>query len=578
MSLDQEIQNAEERRASHLVHTLFVCSKLNSAQAFFKRADDSVQCDHAVSAERALELIAEHGKSRPYDCVVVDTRNAGDASAREVVAIATLAVCRKLFVIAAKDHAAEFEQLDGVDRVLIKPVQNLDIAELVANALENDGSGATIAEAVDPFEGAGVSSSTDVRGRIELAVAALETLKTSEPDDDVTDEAPVEAPKTDTVSSGFETTLSKVQDVDNQVWQRFVPLANFLYKKLAIIVLTALFLTFVVYGAMIIFFIGNSSWSLPFELSRGHILVEKVERDLSSLRLRSNEIKQNLTISNMEVAKAARDKRDGELQLTLTRRTVEEEIILQTAQRVDYIEHVNRLKTVINDFNELNGKGGFTRNLQTAYSKRLITRKALNSGTLAVLETLHRVATVQNEIAVKQMEIHNVERRLEFLRSLLEEINQPEVRVITSAGTSLAHLATEVITSKTLIANSIVAHDAALKRTTRLENSLGVLTANIDSLEATPAARAMSEPVMVLFVPYSNTDNMETGTPLYSCALSIVICSRVGEVGPAIKGETTSIHPLFGKPMRGTFMEARFHDPRSVTKELMHAGSPPMRF
>ena len=385
-------------------------------------------------------------------------------------------------------------------------------------------------------------------------------------------------PVTQKVTKGFETTLSKVQDADQQVWQRFVPLASFLYKKLAIVVLSALFLTFLAYGAMIVFFMSSSSWSLPFELSRGHILVEKTERDLSSLRLRRNQVQQEINTAGVEQKQAQRERRDGEKQLLLTRRTVEEEIILQKTQKLEIKEHIARLKKVIRDFNKLNGRGGFAKSLDSAYARRLITRKSLNSGTLAVLETLHRIATVQNEISVKQIELQRSTRKLEFLESLLAEITQPEVRVITSAGSDLSYLARDAIEAKNRIALAARTEESLIKRLAKLDNSYQVLSENLTSLMETPAARALKAPVMVLFVPYTNADEVTSGEPLYSCALSIFACSKVGDVGKPVRGETTAVHPLFGKPMRGTFMEASFRDAKSVTAEIVHAGRRPLLF
>lgn len=101
---------------------------------------------------------------------------------------------------------------------------------------------------------------------------------------------------------------------------------------------------------------------------------------------------------------------------------------------------------------------------------------------------------------------------------------------------------------------------------------------NLASLRKTPAARALDQPVMVLFVPYTNTDRFTQDKPLFTCVGTIVVCRRVGTVGPEIKGETTAVHPLFGKPLRGTFVEANFDHAKSVTKELMHVGRAPLFF
>ncbi|MEM8749147.1 MAG: hypothetical protein AAGF28_02520 [Pseudomonadota bacterium] len=547
---------SKERRAEQPVHVLFVGAALAGTKSIFKRRDEVVRCEHAPTPAIALDMITTQAQSRPFDCVMIDMRRETDGSPLNVFPIAALRACGQLTILARPADVKTYEEILGVDQVLAAPVNPQDIMATIIDA-------APIYDEAEPeFVPIQAGTASDAEPEVPQA----------EPGESRVQEG------LKSVTKGFESSLSTLRDADQQIWQKFLPLANFLYKKLAIIVLSALFLTFVAYGSMIVFFMSSSSWSLPFELSRGHLLVEKVERDLSSMRVRRNQLSQDLTQARVEAAKADRDGRDAKLRLTLTERTVEAEILLQTDERLEIRDHIDRLKKVIADFNQLNSGGGFAKNLETAFAKRLITRKALNSGTLAVLETLHRMATVQNEISVKQMELQKVTQRLEFLRTLQAEIKQPEVRVVTSAGADLAYLAREVIESKNQIAIANRNGAAANKRVAQLENSLSVMQSNLDSLSATPAARAIEAPVMVLFVPYTNAADVTPGEPLYGCALSFFFCSRVGEVGAAVDGETTAVHPLFGKPMRGTFVEAKFADPRSVTEEIVHAGRSPLLF
>ena len=562
----------ESRKSQNPAHVLFVGKSLAGTKAIFKRKDEIVRCEHSYSIREAVALIEQESASQPFDCIMIDMRgDHSDDSPLNVVAIAEMRATNCLTILSSPKDSEMFNDMVGVHKLLVAPVDPKQIILTIINStaeseIEQEEFSGASSVAMPQIVDAPVAPSEDA-----VVVEEVSEEPTVEPVADV-------EPEKSAVTRGFETTVSMAQNVDQGIWQRFVPLANFVYKKLAIVVLTALFLTFLAYGSMIVFFMSSSSWSLPFELSRGHALVEKMDRDLSSLRLRRNQIQQDLNVANVELNKAERDQRDGELQLKLTARTVEEELFQQKTAKLEIELHINRLKQVIRDFNQLNGKGGFAKNLNSAYSRRLITRKSLNSGTLAVLETLHRVATVQNEISVKQLELQKVDRRVEFLRSLLEEIKQPEIRVITSAGSDLAHLAREVIEAKNQIALSRQSALATEKRVTRLESSLGVILANVEMLEATPLARAINKPVMVLFRPYSNTDNVKTGEPLYGCGLSFFFCSKVGEVGAEVDGETSTVHPLFGKPMRGTFVEATFFDAKSVTKEIVHAGGKPLLF
>ncbi|MEO1420893.1 MAG: hypothetical protein AAFU66_08080, partial [Pseudomonadota bacterium] len=560
------------RAAEEPVHVLFVGSELAGTHAIFKRRDEIVRCDHVANVTDALTVALMQAETRAFDCIMVDMRHESDGSPLHVVPLAAAKVTSTCVVLAHPGNANAFEGMPGIDKIMIAPVAPMDmINTIVSAAPERPTDGDFIhVKRSQPINALGAER---VEEDVAPAVEAVGANALGE-----ADTAETESSEKSSVTKGFESSIALAQEADQQIWQRFVPLASFLYKKLAIIVLSALFLTFVTYGAMIVFFMSSSSWSLPFELSRGHALVEKTERDLSSLQVRLNQIKQDQSVNGVELVQAKRDARDGQLRLTLTKRTVEEELLLQESARLEIRDHIARLKKVIADFNSVNGNGGFASTLDEAYRKRLITRKALNSGTLAVLETLHRVATVQNEISVKQLELQKVDRRVEFLMTLLEEIPKPEITVITSAGSDLAHLAREVIEAKTQISSAAKRLSSARDRDRQLDHSRQVVAENLASLRKTPAARALDQPVMVLFVPYTNTDRFTQGKPLFTCVGTIVVCRRVGTVGPEIKGETTAVHPLFGKPLRGTFVEANFDHAKSVTKELMHVGRAPLFF
>lgn len=542
-------------------HVLFVGKALVGTKKVFKRDNDPVKCAHVPSVDEALDVITERARTKPFDCVMVDMRHEEDGSPLNVVAVAALNACRHVVVLANPDQVETFEAITGVDAVLPAPVEPMTIIRTIV----------ACAPYPDDEEEAEEAQSEEVENDdLPDAEKAAPTSDGQEPAN--------EPEATTGVTAGFETSLSKAAELDQQVWQRFVPVANFVYKKLAIGILTALFLAFLVYGAMIVFFMGSSSWALPFELSRGHALVERTERDIASLRLRRNQVRQELAIAEHEKAVAERDERDGKLRLTLLARTVREEIKTQEAHKLEIAKHIKRLKRVIGDFNKMNSEGGFARDLEAAFAKRLITRKSMNSGTLAVLETMHRIATVENEIAAKQLEADRVDRRLEFLLTLYSELEQPEIRVVTSAGSDLAHLAQEAIEVKSRVAAAARQFAAAEASVERQQNSLEVVSATLEAMLATPLGRAIEKPVTVLFVPYDNVSRFEKGRKLYGCWFSIIVCSQVAEIGDPVQGETTAVHPLFGKPMRGTFVEAEFTNSEYITEELIHAGRAPLLF
>lgn len=556
------LQVIDRRKETPEVNVLYFGWRVSAVKNAFKRQNEPIQYSHAQSLDDVHSILSKQNADQPFDCIICDMREEDVCSPLNVVSLAALALPLRLIVFCNPNRAEELETIYGVDVVVPEPVEHIRIIdEIIASApeyrAEDDAARKQVAD--DKQDAAAVAD--------QLAQQTVEaTLPTGE------------AQEQPAVTPGFESSLAVAAEADRQVWQRFVPVANFLYKKLAIVILSALFATFLLYGAMIVFFMTSSSWSMPVELARGHKLVEKVEREMSTLRVRRNEVRQQYEEAKFDLHKSRRELRDGELGLALIKRTIEEEIRAQTSQKLEIQRHIKRLKQVIADFNTLNQDGGFARNLQKAFAKRLITKKSMNTGTLAVLETMHRIATVESEIAVKQMEFDRVNRRLEYLLVLKTEINEPEIRVVVSAGSDLAHLTTEAIQIKNRIATAQRIVDMSRERTDRLKESLSVVGTNLANLQKTPAARALDAPVAVLFVPYANLGEFDRGQELYGCTFSIIWCEPVAVLAGRVEGEAIAVHPLFGKPMRGRFVEAKFRNSDGVTRELVHVGNPPIFF
>ncbi len=112
----------------------------------------------------------------------------------------------------------------------------------------------------------------------------------------------------------------------------------------------------------------------------------------------------------------------------------------------------------------------------------------------------------------------------------------------------------------------------------QLKDSAAVLKLQISALESSALARAIEGRVDVIFVPYANLASFQPGTPLHSCALTVFWCSQVGFVGDPQPGEFTSVHPFFGKPIRGIFVEAKLTKPIAATREIIHGNRPPFLF
>ncbi len=557
-----------ERRADQRpITVMFIGPDLAGVTNVFRRADEPIEVKHTNSVEEFLEIL----ETRSFDCVMVDQRRHGSASDLNVVTLAASQKIPHLIVMAAADAGDSFRSIHGIHEVLEAPIAPQQIMKSIVAASEKlgdtDETQSPRVVSPKPAQNSPAASTTAPARPAQPANA-----NSTQPENTTT-ASPIKQ-----ITSGFGISLDKAKDIDQQAWQKFLPLINFLYKKTAITVLSALFLTFLFYGIMIVFFMASSSWSLPFELSRGHEVVMRAERDIGQLKVRQNQVRQILDTAKANLANTARARRDAELVLSISAKTIDLEIQQQTTLAREAKAHIKRLKDVIVKFNRNNRQGAFVKNLSKAYKKRTITEKSYNSGTLAVLETLHRMATVSNELALKEIEHDRIANRLLFLNSLKSEMAGPEIRTIVASGSDFVGLAREVIEAKATIAQSKQAYETSLADVKQSTDSLNVITNNISFLKSTPIGRAIKQPVTVLFVPYGNADNYKKGSPLYSCFASIVFCSKVGTVGDTIQGETNAVHPLFGKPLRGVFVEANISNPDDIKEELLHVGRPPLFF
>jgi hypothetical protein len=82
--------------------------------------------------------------------------------------------------------------------------------------------------------------------------------------------------------------------------------------------------------------------------------------------------------------------------------------------------------------------------------------------------------------------------------------------------------------------------------------------------------------VDVIFVPYGNADRFAVGTNLYACRLLILVCRNVGAIRDLVDGEAALPHPLFNRPLRGTFVQVKLRDKAAGKDMILHAGRAPL--
>jgi hypothetical protein len=147
-----------------------------------------------------------------------------------------------------------------------------------------------------------------------------------------------------------------------------------------------------------------------------------------------------------------------------------------------------------------------------------------------------------------------------------------------AATADLLLLSKQAVDARSALNQSEVQLASAQKRLKLLEDSSAVLQKRITEIESSPLGRAINQRIDVVFVPYGHESRFVAEAPLYSCTFTFVVCRRVGFVGASLPGEANTVHPFFGKPIRGYFVEALLADKSAASEEIIHAGRPPFLF
>lgn len=351
------------------------------------------------------------------------------------------------------------------------------------------------------------------------------------------------------------------------------------YKRSATVLLLTLFTAFLFYGFLIAFFLLSSGWGAPMTLTRGHELVNKVERELTELRVAESQTNQKINEAQYARLKAERELADGELMVRYAADTAKKEMKKINRLKKTLGAKIARLDRVRLALARELRKDGIATDLEKLYRSRLINKRSYNSSSLGILEASQRLAAVESEIDALATERENFDMSLEMLQSLEDGLETGEpLSTVTASSSDLILLTKQAIDAKGMFDNAYERMTSTDELIAELSESRQVLRRQINSVEASALARAVDRRIDVIFVPYSNRSNFQPGTKLHSCAFTAFMCVEAGSVGVPLPGEVSSVHPFFGKPIRGYFVEAKLTLDGAASREIIHGGRKPFFF
>jgi hypothetical protein len=477
--------------------------------------------------ETDVQAAFKHLRGRQYDIVIIDQRDDNLATRLILPVLQSLGYPIKPVVISPLTDIGHYLSVPGVARVLAAPVKETQL----------------------------------------LRILGLE--RRTRP---VEEQPPASAlpPKQDKAKSTSLVTI---------VINRCMSTISMLYKRAAFVMLFALFVAFAFYALLIAFFLLSSGWGAPLTLTHGHEMVNRVEREITEAKVALNQTDQRLVDESLAKSSAKQELRDAEALVKYAGGTVKKEILSRRRQATVLAQSIKRLRKVQAQLSkQVNGTGP-SADLERLYQKRLIDRSVYSASTLNLIEAGQRLAAIETEIDQSESRLTELAMSQDMLASFDEALKKGKgLESVTATSSDLLPLtnqASNAVAAKEMALSKLTSVDAS--RATLLK-SQNVLSDQIATLESSALARARDKRIDVVFVPYGNDHQFREGSPLYSCMFTIVFCSKVGEVGKPLPGEINSVHPFFGKPIRGSLVEVKLDTPDAAMREIIHGSYKPLLF
>lgn len=480
-----------------------------------------------IAYEQEVQAAFAQLRRSAFDIVIIDQRDENLPTRLMLPVLQSLGYPVKPVVISAFSDVGHYLSIPGVARVLAAPVKEAQLLRILGleRRLKED---------------------------IEKPLQAPPAKETSKPN-----------------------SVSPTQFISN----KFMNLVSTLYKRAAFVMLFSLFVAFAFYGVLIAFFLLSSGWGAPLTLTRGHELVNKVEREITEVKVALNLTEQRLSDEALGRVSAEKDLLEAEALVKYAAGTVKKELQARGRQSKILAQNIKRLQNVRGQLEkQVNGKGPAA-DLKRLYQKRLINNTSYSAGTLSLIEASQRLAAIDGEIDQADIQITELSSSREMLESLAialkDGIGLSGISATSSDLLLLTKQASDALAARGLAKSQLVSTGESK---VALLKSQQVLTSQLAQLEGSAIARALQKRIDVVFVPYGNEPQFAEGRPLYSCRFTILWCSKAGEVGQALPGEISSVHPFFGKPIRGSFVEVKLTAPDAAMREIIHGNSKPLFF
>jgi len=336
------------------------------------------------------------------------------------------------------------------------------------------------------------------------------------------------------------------------------------YRFTGFIFLLGLISSILWYGFSILFFLCNSSWSLPLILSPNQ---EKVMVHLEHVLNMEHQLEKN--IAELKAAQKALSTKKAIIknvqQLSLR---VTESMTSQSLQYSKTSQIFKKLtKEKVKNLNELSRLASEIRGKEHVIDKELKVGLITKQEALAqnvILSNIHAslidTKTKVHELSQRSKDFANAASTLKGSANNLSAIQKVIKKV--ELDSQIAELKIDAYNLSTTIEYLEKNIEKRRKTLTVMKNSPYILATRVSNTLA--------------FVPYHNIKNIKVGSPIYSCFMDMIFCYQSGLITHIYQGEEYGKHPIFKSEIKGQLVAVTFNRKTDAQKKLVYLNSKPL--
>ena len=354
-----------------------------------------------------------------------------------------------------------------------------------------------------------------------------------------------------------------------------IKLITWLFSLATRAVLLAILLGVFGFLTLFAYFLLGQTWSMPVVLSAGYERVIQVQREwleknlrLADLDSRIQVIRHQLleTENRIEIARIAAAAEANAIRTDARQNDLEIEVLGNALARgADERRDASNLLLRI----------GRLPDPEENFEKGLVNRARFLTDMLARTDLSLKLAALDATLGEDAARLAALKRRRHSLRDA-------QVIIEGKLGERLSHQELEYVKIWNQAALDLQTGADEVKS---LRQSLGQLEtlhtellSSLRPLADSPLLAAAREPAAVVFVPYSNAATYKPGQPIYHCRLGLVVCSPIGTIGSFVDGEITFPHPLFRRPIRGSFYSIKLTVDKQAAQDSLLFSARPLLF